>query len=315
LRRIITFIISLITLLSLKAQECSSLWLSCPSVEGGRQVLYSRTFPDFPNLNEASVVISTNGYFRLYINGSLVTVPSYPFTRAPYRGNVDKKEIISTKLDISRFVRNGYNTISLLCSPSDPAMTTAFSLRLTGSTIYDQPFALNADESWLCRPLGDKMLDYHSEFVDGSDSNNIFEMQSTSRIMDWLPTDISFRSLVYETTPSSLSTYEYISKVIKPNTYTIDDNRGGVLYDFGDGFYGLLRVTLRNTKRGQRIKIAGSEYICKGKIDEQFITHFSGSWFRTVYISGDNTFRPNAVSVVEGLQIVPKNNNNLSFYP
>lgn len=300
----------MITLLGLKAQECSSLWLSCNNAEIGQQVLYSYTYKDLPQLSGASVVIATDGYFRLFVNGQLVSYPSYPFVRAPYREGVEKTKIISTVLDISRFLRNDKNTVSVLCSPIDPNSRTGFSLRFIGYTRSGKVQSFNADELWLCRPIEARISDYHSENINALKVANISELQGQKQIMAWLPVNMIYRNLFFET---KASTYEYVNKVIKPLRSFIDKDKKGILYDFGSSFYGQLRVTIRDAKPGQKISIAGSNYICKGIWDEQFIAHFSSSWYRNVHISGDRNFRPNQVTVVEGLQIAPKTINFFAF--
>lgn len=301
------------TLLSLKAQECSSLWLSCNNADKGQHVLYSHTYTDFPKLSDAKAILATDGYFRLYINGTLVSYPPYPFVRAPYRENADKTHVIPTVLDISRYVVSGSNTISVLCSPSDPALSTGFSLRFIGTTQSGDTLSFDAGRSWLYRPVEGKMLDYHAETQTGLNAKTISELQDKHRIMSWLPAELSYRSLYFEIKPYQEYSYEYVSKIIRAASSYVDIDKKGVTFDFASGFYGQIRVTLRDTKPGQKIYIAGSEYICKGKWDEQFILHFASSWFKKVHISGGNDFLPNQIVKVEGLQIVPKRNNYFSF--
>lgn len=301
------------TLLGLKAQECSSLWLTCPKAYVGQEIAYSRTYTDSLDLSKGSVVVATSGYFRLYVNGNLVSVPSCPMARAPYRESEDKTEPIACKFDVARYLRNDSNTITLLTCPSSIDETPVFSLRFNAVSLKGRTYVREADESWLCCPLNDFLTDYNSEYCDerrlSLPSNGI----SDEGIMHWLPVETLDYSFLADTKMSVFPSYEYINKVLKPRYFSVDWDEKGISYDFGNGFAGLIRVTLRDTKAGQHIYVAGSDYVCKGQSDEQFVLHFAASGFRKVYISGDKLFRVKNVSRVEGLQIVPKYTNNFSF--
>lgn len=303
----------MMTLLGLNAQECSSLWLTCPEAYFGQQVAYSHTYVDSFEPQEGSVTIATTGYFRLYVNGNLVSVPSYPMARAPYRESIDKTEPIAMRFDVTRYLRNDSNTITLLVCPSVLDETPAFSLRFEGISTENKLYVHDADKSWLCRPLNAYMTDYNAEFADGRVSINSICEISKEGIMSWLPVEYAEDGRFDVSYLSFTSSYEYINKVEKPKYFSVDWDEKGISYDFGKGFYGLIRVTIRDAKPGQHIYISGSEYICNGQTDEQFLLRFTASWFRKIYITGDKSFRTKNVSKVEGLQIVPKIANNLSF--
>lgn len=301
------------TLLGLSAQECSSLWLTCPEAYVGQQVVYCHTYTGLPEPEHATITVATTGYFRLYVNGNLVSVPSFPLVRAPYRDNPEATEPITTSFEVSRYLRTDSNSVALLVSPSSLDETPSFSLRLNGISNSGCKFVREADETWICRPQNAFLTDTNSEYVDGANMIGSFDEMSADGIMKWLPAErvayCSWTDVCKVFKPS----YEYIYKVEKPKFFSADWNAKGISYDFGKGFYGLVRVTLRETKRGQHIYIAGSEYICTGRTDEQFVLRFAVSGFRKVYISGDKHFRLKNISKVEGLQIVPKFANNYSI--
>lgn len=63
----------------------------------------------------------------------------------------------------------------------------------------------------------------------------------------------------------------------------------------------LIRVTLRDCRRGERISIGNLQYVCTGEMDEQAFTRFSPTDQNTVTISGDRHFSCEQVQEVESI--------------
>lgn len=63
----------------------------------------------------------------------------------------------------------------------------------------------------------------------------------------------------------------------------------------------LIRVTLRDCRRGERIRIGNLQYVCTGEMDEQAFTRFSPTDQNTVTICGDRHFRCEQVQEVESI--------------
>lgn len=63
----------------------------------------------------------------------------------------------------------------------------------------------------------------------------------------------------------------------------------------------LIRVTLRDCRRGERIRIGNLQYVCTGEMDEQAFTRFSPTDQNTVTISGDHHFCCEQVQEVESI--------------
>lgn len=63
----------------------------------------------------------------------------------------------------------------------------------------------------------------------------------------------------------------------------------------------LIRVTLRDCRRGERIRIGNLQYVCMGEMDEQAFTRFSPTDQNTVTISGDRHFCCEQVQEVESI--------------
>lgn len=63
----------------------------------------------------------------------------------------------------------------------------------------------------------------------------------------------------------------------------------------------LIRVTLRDCRRGERIRIGNLQYVCTGEMDEQAFTRFSPTDQNTVTICGDRHFCCEQVQEVESI--------------
>ena len=63
----------------------------------------------------------------------------------------------------------------------------------------------------------------------------------------------------------------------------------------------LIRVTLRDCRRGEHIRIGNLQYVCTGEMDEQAFTRFSPTDQNTVTISGDRHFCCEQVQEVESM--------------
>lgn len=63
----------------------------------------------------------------------------------------------------------------------------------------------------------------------------------------------------------------------------------------------LIRVTLRDCRRGEHIRIGNLQYVCTGEMDEQAFTRFSPTDQNTVTISGDLHFCCEQVQEVESI--------------
>ena len=63
----------------------------------------------------------------------------------------------------------------------------------------------------------------------------------------------------------------------------------------------LIRVTLRDCRRGERIRIGNLHYVCTGEMDEQAFTRFSPTDQNTVTICGDRHFCCEQVQEVESI--------------
>ena len=76
-----------------------------------------------------------------------------------------------------------------------------------------------------------------------------------------------------------------------------------IVYDFGNGFVGWVRVTFRDAVRGTHVWIGNNEYICNGTTDEQAYPKFTLTGNRKVIVHGDSNFRPEHIVNIEAINI------------
>ena len=103
--------------------------------------------------------------------------------------------------------------------------------------------------------------------------------------------------------PHSTDNLNNTIESIIPYRY-FDIEKDTITYDFGLGFIGFARVTLRGARKGERIFIGDMEYICSGQLDEQACLRFTTMPVRKLTIYGDNKFRADHIVNVEGISII-----------
>ena len=103
--------------------------------------------------------------------------------------------------------------------------------------------------------------------------------------------------------PHSTDNHTNTIESIIPYRY-FDIEKDTITYDFGLGFIGFARVTLRGVRKGERIFIGNMEYICSGQLDEQACLRFTTMPVRKLTIYGDNKFRADHIVNVEGISII-----------
>ena len=283
--------------LKASAQTFSTPWISYPTPDSTSQVWFRQTYPAKGHPEQASITITSTGNFDLFVNQYNVSTD----VLIPYRDEATDNPIAIT-YDVTRFLRNGENTIAVWYAPSYPHITDRqIAVSFYGRSKYGQPFSYVSDGDWICRQSN------HSITTDGNESidANSYPLRWKSNDIDaacWLTAaPASDNQSEATTTLQSFYTGKRVSKILNPNYFDIEGD--SVIYDFGTAFKGWIRVTIRNAKEGERINIGGLEYICNGNIDEQACRKFSIAECRRVIICGDEKFKLEQIQKVEGIAI------------
>lgn len=278
------------------AQTFNTHWIASPVADSTSQVWFKQTYrlPERPQ--KAILTVVSTGYFAVYVNKWKVDLA----TIAPYRafGDTTTKGI---RYDITRYMRRDSNTIAVWYSPLTPAVERRqLSLTLTTTDQNGLTTAHNTDRGWLCHAATRRLNAQGGEDIDGLG----YAQKWTGAFNDialWQP------AVEIQAAPSAGYTVEDHFrpqlKATRIRTQNYFDVVGDtVYYEFGTGFYGTLRLTLRNARRGQILHIGHHSYRCNGKTDEQAISRFAPSFYRRVAVWGDNHFNPRQIQAFEAIE-------------
>lgn len=294
----------LVTLLALwvasaPAQTFGTRWMAAPHADSTAAVWFRRTFVGTRRPLRGSVMVTTHGQFRLYFNGAHLS-PSV--VHSPMSGSHGGAATVT--IDVTPYLRADSNTVALLYAPP---RTGADSLQQVAVCYYGRdrsgrPFAHQADDGWLCRQAAVWLTpggEYHDTPAEPDDGYGpqlalaAWAHPRATRQHDFPP---AARPLA---PPASMQ----IGAIRRPLYF--DAVSDIVSYEFGTGFYGYVRLTLRGATRGQHLWVDGNEFVCTGQTDEQHYALFTPAYYRRVRVSGDAHFRPSQVQRVEGIALKP----------
>ncbi len=291
-------ILQLASLLNVCAQGALSSWLSPQLTERGRQYLFRRDILPISDIDEAFINVSAVGPFRLFVNGRVVY--------SAYDANGNK----SYTIDVADYMRNDSNTVAVWCAPdinrpSGGVDCGMLALSFYGKYTNGRTFSCSTDSLWLCAPAN-VISSAYGEIIDAREYIPDWNMCAIPVQMKWSnakETGLQWSDALSQSNVSGLSDYNI--KVVGMSSFDLDDDGKTVAYNFGKAFWGTVRITVRDAKKGERILIDGSEYVCRGALDEQFVGRFVHRGIRKVVITGDISFRKSHVVKVEGLAMSP----------
>lgn len=291
--------------------------MTSPSPNDSSCLWFRRTFVT-ANYTErpvrASVCIVSASRFVLYVNGRNVSTSLYSNA-----SGANAAAPVSTTYDVTRFLRPDSNTVAVLACPiyayDGLVSSPKIAISLYGTTATGNPFASSSADGWLCHAAS-TVISAGNELEDGR-SDALPPSHGDMVMAQWQPVEIippstyypqtfySYNSLSAESifghTPLGYNTLTdnsaYTRHTLLPRFFDIDGST--VTYDFSPGFYGLVRVTFRGCRRGERIHIGNHlAYICSGEMDEQAYCRFSPIFARKITISGDRWFHAEQVQEV-----------------
>lgn len=299
-------------------------WIAAPSCGGAAQVWFRKAYTGVGDVSEAVATVATTGYVRLYVNGRLAD----PSPLVPSRGAGDGGAK-ALRYDVTAsLVRADSLVLALWCAPAEGAAEApAVALRLWLRTDDGAVSVIDADSTWLCRPAAVQFDSLGRECTDGRQWHASWSYGGT----DWA----LWRGAVATAAPDAgrgaqgatlPSGYEplagvasflphasfrgavgggaaagHVAEVLAPVTSRVEGGR--LLCRFARPFVGMVRVTLRDAVRGERISVGGMGYVCSGEMDEQVQGRFRLAPWSAVEVSGDSRFRPSQVVGVEGLAV------------
>lgn len=284
-------------LLTAEAQTFGLKWISAPQSDGLSPVWFRRTYTRLDDASTAFVTLATTGHATLYVNGWNVSTD----VLAPWRAFDDAGEVAIT-YDIKPYLQRGDNTLYVLYSPSvERVESHQIAVQLYGRDEFGLKYSEQTDEDWLCCSASTVITTEGKERTNGLESG--FPWAGTDQgVARWngakLQMSASDEAYACGTWMQKRWKVAHISQ--PKQVYDCDNN---LICDFGDAFYGFVRVTIRDAKPGERINIGGLEYVCNGESDEQAYGRFAPSSYRVVEITGDKNFAVEQIVSVEGIGI------------
>ncbi len=291
------------------AQPPALRWMLAPLAGDTSCVWFRRTFVGTARPRSATVSVASAGRFVLYVNGRNVSTSLYMPSRA-----YGDTAAVAIDFDVTRFLRPDSNTIAVLSVPDGNAAVSPVAVEYSGVGRDGSRFAFSGHDGWLCRVAAVGLTHDGGETCDAR-----LEAHSAAYghlfMPEWMPacpaSPPSGRSVVWlgmsaeslfgcPSTPYSIAADDAARPwaILRPR-YT-DTFGHSVAYDFSPGFYGLVRVTLRDCAPGDTITVGRLTYICSGETDEQAIVRFSPCYMRKVVVDGKSLDR-SQVQEVEAL--------------
>ncbi|WP_419194313.1 family 78 glycoside hydrolase catalytic domain [Novipirellula herctigrandis] len=242
--------------------------------------------------------VASCGYHELYVNGNKVD----DRVLAPAQSRLDKRVLYVT-YDVADLLRQGDNVIALWTGPgwsrySFFKMHHALRVQLDGSDADNNRFSLSTGSNWRCAPANSRN-DGGTRYGD-----NGGELLDAGRfVADW--NAVGFDDVAWSWAEETEIGAQLSSQMMEPTriieTFSAKSVSGDGAYqiDMGKNFTGWLKITMRDQKPGDRIKIQvaddeqtvqdfgqRNEYICKGGGTESFQNRFNYIAGRYVTIDG-----------------------------
>lgn len=301
-------------------------WMSHPAPDDTSHVWFRRTLvieeQDMPRT--AYIHVATTGRFVLYVNGRNVSTALFTPDRTP-----NDTTVMAISYDVRRFLRPDSNTIALLYCPSTRTRRQV-SVSFYGIAADSSHFATNDTDGWLCRHAdtwqthdGGEAMNRNTYPYRWTDTDQplalwqAVEQISTPQHLNTTP------SHHHNTTPPQhLNTLPLLSAEdicgyspvrINPlvdnaahmrRIYTplfTEQSADTLIVHLVPNERHLIRVTLRDCRRGERISIGNLHYVCTGEIDEQAFARFTPTSSNTIIITGDSHFQSEQVQEVESI--------------
>lgn len=289
------------------AQEFGTHWIAFPEPDSVAQVWFRQTYVTTARPRQATVTVASTGLFELYVNQWNVSTD----VMTPFRTADDDRPIAIT-YDVSRFLRCDSNVIAVWYSPAAARPNRKqISVVYSGTMPNGTRFSHVSDPDWLCRRANRSLTPDGGETIDGRMHNPNWNATAFDPAC-WISPQ-SVRTGFADGYKELCSFYPSIkvTHVRKPSYF--DAHGDSVYYEFRTGFKGWVRVTLRDTRRGEHIRIGGLEYVCSGIADEQACRKFTMADYRRVLICGDDAFDRSQLYKVEGVELSPSFHHSYQY--
>lgn len=302
MRNAVIAILLLAATLSASGQDFNTHWVYAPQADSTSHVWFRRAYICGSRPWQATVTVTTTGYFKLYVNECNVgTALFYPMRENG--GN----DAIATTLDITPYLRADTNVVALLFAPTAPsAEHRQIAVSVFGSYADGHIFSHTTDESWLCRRANSHLTADGGEAIDGRATDPTWKAATTAHPARWMPAALCHEAADGQTsTVTAVAPYAttalHATGIIGYSQDALGKSQSCIQLD--TAVYGFPRITFREARRGETVSLGSLTYTCNGKIDEQAYPLFRMDTWRTIQVTGGQRFKASAVVGIEMIAV------------
>lgn len=346
MRRLWAFLILILSLQTLQAK----VFMHHPGAKEGDEVWFRNTFQVNELPDSVILHLSTSGYALAYVNGRI----AFPETIWPYRPLLEtikqdysrqflrqyKQGVATRDIDVTHLLRRGRNVIAVWYAPCinvkamlEAEKANALSDSICSSPTYEikplkgssmqisasltafknnkKETIIREDAGWLCHIASGRMTLEGEEF-DATKYLDEWKAPYCHINPSWVMAERTWMEEVEWNTLDDIGLSAFRTTRAKINRKTLSRH----FYYIPSEATGLLRITLRETSKGQRIIVNGMEHRCFGTNDEQIFTRFATVTTDCITIeSGDGKPFPDiqTVEFIELQQTTEKEKNTNCF--
>ena len=271
-------------------------WISAAQPDSTAMQWFLRTYKQNGKPRKAYVSVATTGKTQLLVNGMNVSRNLFE----PHRAQGDTS-VVNIVYDVTPFLSRNANTISLWYCPTMPHVgRRQVAVCYWGENADGSPFAFQSDENWACRRANRGLQPPESEWQDDCDKALPWQVNLADTISWQSPVRYAHPETLPLATPSRLVCAPRVAKVYGPSY--VDVRNDTLTCVFPHHFQGVVRITFRGTRTGEKVYINGFRYICNGATDEQFFSKFIVKPTYKLIVHGDKYFRSEHVQNVEAME-------------
>lgn len=283
-----------ITSLSAYGQEFNTHWIYAPQADSTSHFWFRHAYIMQGRPHQASIKVTTTGYYKLYINECNVGRAVF----YPFRPDNDS-DVVEMTFDISPYLRKDTNVIAILYSPTLPSVShRQIAVNFYGKAKNGTDFCYTSDESWTCRPANSSLTGNGGELIDRRAYDTSWKAATISNLALWQPAE-SYHPANKQPVRSS---HESLSATHITLWEQTDISKDPNLIRPDYGFYGFVRATIRDARRGERLQFGNLQYICSGETDEQAYPQFGAAYLDSISIIG----RSNKITTLEAIELNTK---------
>jgi len=281
---------------SMRLTPYQAPWISAPQPDSTAMQWFLRTYKQNGKPRKAYVSVATTGKTQLLVNGMNVSRNLFE----PHRAQ-DDTSVVNIVYDVTPFLSRKANTISLWYCPTMPHVgRRQVAVCYWGENADGTPFAFQSDENWACRRANRGLQPPESEWQDGSDKAVAWQINHADTISWQSSVRYAHPETLPPATPLRLVRAPRVVKVFGPSY--VDVRNDTLTYVFPHHFQGVVRITFRGTRTGEKVYINDFRYVCNSATDEQFFCKFIVKPTFKLIVHGDKYFRSEHVQNVEAME-------------